>query len=791
MAVDNVTDALKEAIRIKDAIREKIISKEVDVPEDTPFADYPAKVDAIKGILQTKNITPTAAGGTVSPDTGYDGFSKVTLPVEPNLIPNNISEGVSIYGVTGTASTATFDLAQFFARKLTELSLGVPEIGDYAFYMNTALQYFTDTSLKTLGEYAFYQCTGLRSFIASALLNKLKQYAFYGCTALATMDLSNIEEIGDYALYNCYALAPATLAASKIGNHGCYYLGNNTQGFNYTPENAATISDYGLQYARIKKISGTIKNVGNYGLANLPSIFTEFAGKFTGAIGNYGFANNQYVKTIDLSTSNITKLGQYALYYLGWSRANVSSDPYMRLDMRNSKFNTVDQYSLGYIRYADIYLPAAVVNINNYAFYGCQNINIYMTGAAPTLASTNAFSNMSNYRIFAPWTYLASYTEGTNWTNYSANIVGYAAAGSFTAGDTLPRYNAEGYEMTWYTDEAKTNQVTVCPAGSPMLYCTHGGVKVKQVVTIAISGPLTLAITDSNNVPVDYSYGFFLCSAGENYNIAASSLAGYTYSINVNGTKVTAFPYTLAVSNTDIAIKGTAYDPTAVNPDYVNATWREIKTAAEAGIAGELYADYVGNEDRTINLTNGQTVAIRLSNASQELYELADGSRMGCLGFEFVDAVNGTYKMNDSNTNNGGWHESKMRNTHMAEFFDMLPDELKELIATVKTISVKSGYDGTLVESEDKLFLLAEREIFGSRQYSRPEEWNSLNRWEYYEQNDTPAARIKNVNGSPYTCFERSAYSGNSSGFCCVGNSGNANGSSAGSSRGAAPAFIF
>ena len=792
MAVDTVADALQEAITIKEQIRTAIIGKEVAVPADTPFEDYPDKIDLIKGILQTKNITPTAAGGDVLPDTGYDGFSKVTLPAEANLIPANISEGVSIFGVTGTAQTATFDIAAFFARTLTALSLGVPTIGDYAFYQNTALQTFTDTALAALGQYAFYNCTGLTSFLASALLTELKAYAFYGCSALATFDLSKIEAIKEYALYNCTRINNiGTLAASEIGNYGCYSLASNATAFEYEPDDPAVIGSYGLQYAKISAIRGEIKTVGDYGLANLPSVFTTFAGKFSGAIGSYGFANNQYLKNIDLSTSVITALGMYAFYYLGWSRANVSTDPYMELDFRASKFSTVDQYSFGYIRYANIYLPSAVSQINAYAFYGCQNVKIFMQGAAPALASTSAFQNMSNYKIYAPWTNIVSYTTGTNWSSISSNVIGYAPANTFTAGDPLPGYNAEGYALTWYSDEAKTTQGTTCPAGSPILYCVPGATKEKQVITIVNSGPIVLAVTKSG-APVDTSLGFILCESGETYNInASSSEPGYTYYIKVDGVKVTQFPYALTVGSSDIAINGTAYDPTAVNPDFAEASWRELKTAVETGVATTLYANDVG-KTKEVTLKNGQVVHLRLSNNTTDLAELADGTGTTGFGFEFAECYGAaTYQWNTTNTNVGGWNASYMRNTVMPIILAQLPDEVQEVIATVKRKSVYSGTDGTLVESEDKLFCLFEREIFASRNYSRQEEWNANTRWQYYAQNDTSAARIKQRNGSATNWYEGSPQEDSTSNVCYVNYGGSADSYYASSDRGVAPGFFL
>ena len=123
MTIETVNDALEEAISIKGQIRTAIIGKEVSVPENTPFADYPGKINLIKGILQTKNLNVTAAGGDVTPDSGYDGFSKVTLPAEPNLVAANISNGVRIFGVTGSAETAPFNIANFFCVSILYFSL--------------------------------------------------------------------------------------------------------------------------------------------------------------------------------------------------------------------------------------------------------------------------------------------------------------------------------------------------------------------------------------------------------------------------------------------------------------------------------------------------------------------------------------------------------------------------------------------------------------------------------------------------------------------------------------------
>lgn len=107
MAVTTINEKLEEAVRIKKQIQAAASTKDVDFPEDTPFADYPRIIAKIPGHLQKKTITPTAAGGVVSPDDGYDGFYNVELPAAPDLTPERIIKGASIFGVNGVVEVSS------------------------------------------------------------------------------------------------------------------------------------------------------------------------------------------------------------------------------------------------------------------------------------------------------------------------------------------------------------------------------------------------------------------------------------------------------------------------------------------------------------------------------------------------------------------------------------------------------------------------------------------------------------------------------------------------------------
>ncbi|MDD3337825.1 MAG: leucine-rich repeat protein [Lachnospiraceae bacterium] len=811
MGVSTICGKLQEATEIKEAIRQATANKDVTIPADAPFSEFPALIASIPGHLQQgKTLIPTAEGQTALPDSSYDGFKNIILPEEVNLIPKNIRLGVDIFGVDGTMEAPTFDMAELFSGDVAEFAAGIATLRNYAFYnYPAALKKVTLDNLTNMGTYAFYgcvgitlasmlkletvasyafnNCTALVSFLDNAL-KTIDSYAFSGCQNLATLDLSKVTEIKDYGLNNCRKVANiGTLKAAAIGNYGCYYLGNSvTDGYTYEPEEEATIGSYGFEYARITELIATIKSIGSCGVAYCPKL-TKLHAKITGQVQSYGLAYNYYVDDLDLSQSTIDTIGTYAFYQMGYNRTNPSENR-LSFDFRNSKFSTVDQYafagsgSSSGIKYADIHLPDTVKTMNQYAFRYINYTNVYVPcDTPPTLQNGNIFNGATNYKVFIPYNHANAYYTASYWSAIKTYLVGYAPAGTFTAGETLPIMNGEGMALTWYSDADKTNVITkVIDANAP-LYCDASD-RAAWVVDITADENTTLTLVD--NTGASYTSFPAYIPIGRSITLDLVAREGWGNNTTVNGTSVT-LPYTVALS-TDLTVRSNSWEGD-IDPNFTTASWANIKKAVIANVASNFYS--VGTT-RTVTLKNGKTITLRIANNSGDYYERADGSMTGFV-LEFVDLWPTSYYMNPTSTNAGGWDASYMRQTVMPLILEQLPDELVDIIATVKVKACKSGTDATIVESLDKIFLPAEREIFVSRIYSRSEEWDVLKTWQYYINNNNNAARIKKQNSSASWWWERSPYGGNSGIFCGVGSNGTANFNSADDSYGVAPGFCI
>ena len=199
------------------------------------------------------------------------------------------------------------------------------------------------------------------------------------------------------------------------------------------------------------------------------------------------------------------------------------------------------------------------------------------------------------------------------------------------------------------------------------------------------------------------------------------------------------------------------------------SSWAELKQAVKNGTIREV-------------LHSGDKIPVTLKNG-EEVAFVATYDESGKLFFVSDNCLRDAYYMNPRFTNGGAWAGSKMRE-HMKKVFELLPDDLQ---AAIEPIHIIQANNGGIFESDDKLFLLSEMQVFGGCRYSEPEA--GVTQLDIFKGERD---RVKEREGiGTEWWWLRSPYSGSSNCFVSVSSNGSVNGNSASLSGGVAPSFCI
>ena len=226
-------------------------------------------------------------------------------------------------------------------------------------------------------------------------------------------------------------------------------------------------------------------------------------------------------------------------------------------------------------------------------------------------------------------------------------------------------------------------------------------------------------------------------------------------------------------------------------PDFATDSWSTIIANVKAGNGSE----YKVGSTKEINLgTTYGTHTLRIANTSTPSKCSTSGFSQTACGFvlEFADIIT-DHKMNDANTNVGGWPASSMRTFVNNDIYNSLLSEIKNAIIDTTVVSGHGSTNGeTNFTSTDKLYLLSTAEVWANgHDYDTARD--VTRQLDYYKNlgtsttNRSGAKKKKGTSAARW--WLRAAYSGNGNYFYLVDIDGSWNNNSAYGAIGVSSAF--
>lgn len=393
-------------------------------------------------------------------------------------------------------------------------------------------------------------------------------------------------------------------------------------------------------------------------------------------------------------------------------------------------------------------------------------------------------------------TYTGS-AQSPQWSNYDSN--------KLTIGGTSTATNAGSYAAT-FTPKAN--------------YQWSDGSTSAKSVTWAIgkaAGSLTLAKSSVTLNISSLTESVAVTRAGDGV-ISATSSNTATARVEVSGTsvKITGLKAGTAKITVKVAAgtNHTAPSDKTINvtvslPDtsLANNTPDIIAAAAKSGQA----ANYWSVGDKVGIAVNGSFGGLSYNNTVYAFIlgfnhnssveggnsiHFQFGKTAAGADIAFVNSYGSTgtgFCMNTSNTNSGGWNNSYMRKTICPAFLAALPTAWQNIIAACTKYSDNTGGGSNnasyVTATSDKIWLLSEMEVQGTRSYANSAEANYQKQYDYYRNGNSKVKYQHTATTSACAWWLRSVNASSTYSFCHVSTDGSASYSYAYFSYGFAPGF--
>ena len=266
------------------------------------------------------------------------------------------------------------------------------------------------------------------------------------------------------------------------------------------------------------------------------------------------------------------------------------------------------------------------------------------------------------------------------------------------------------------------------------------------------------------------------------------------------------------------------YSVVLVGPSEVlnNNSWDVIHKVSESGKADSIWS--VG--DCKSIILNGTVGHLSFSNYTTYVFIIGINHNMGREGSNRIHfqigktAISGGtdicfcdsyynsliraanyFSMNVSTTNSGGWASSQMRTNicgtslsdYTGTFIAAIPADLRAVLKLVIKYTNNRGSSddssGAITGVTDYLFLLAEFEVQGAREWANRYEQNYQTQYDYYKAGNSKAKYCHDVTSDVARYWCRSANYDDNTNFCIAFDAGSPASANARASLGVSPCF--
>mgnify|MGYP004547938055 CR=1 FL=1 len=525
----------------------------------------------------------------------------------------------------------------------------------------------------------------------------------------------------------------------------------------------------------------------------------------------FGSSKATSIDVSNFDTSNVTNM--YGMFYysqatiLDLSNFDTSKVTNMGYMFRNSQATTLDVSNFNTSKVTNMdsmfaYSQATTLDVSNFDTSNVTNMyQMFLNNQATTLDvsnfDTSKVTNMSNMFYYSQATILDLSNFDTSKVTTMSQMFSYSPATTLdlsnfdTSNVTDMGYMFRGSKATTL-DLSSFDTSKVTDMSSMFMY--------SQATTLDLSSFDTSKVTDmssmfnrSTNLKTIYVSNKF------NTDKVTDSTRMFTNSTNLvggAGTKYDANHVDKTYARIDGGTSNPGYFTDIADKDipapnsFATDSWKTIIKA----VRNNNISKYKVGDTRTIDMGTYGTHTLRIANTSTPSECSRTGFSQTACGFvlEFADIIT-NHKMNDTDTNVGGWPATSMRTFVNNNIYNAIPSEIKNAIIDTTVVSGHGPNDTANFTSTDKLYLLSPKEIYTDYSATNDTAINLTRALDYYTSigvtTSSYSGAIKKNGTSAAWWWLRAAYSNITNFFLDVSTSGSWIGSGASGSDGVAPAF--